>query len=68
METIDIYRSAALLIESHGEDAVIEAAMRADAMLDKGDLDGQRVWKAIVRAIEELQRGGREEPGGKVLC
>ena len=35
--------------------------MKADAMLDEGDLDGQRVWKAIVRAIEELQRGERKE-------
>ena len=51
MESIDIYRSAALLIKQHGEDAVIEAAMKADAMLEKGDLDGQRVWKAIVKAI-----------------
>jgi len=47
VDEIDIYRSAALLIEKHGEDAVIEAAIRADAMLDMGDLDGQRVWKAI---------------------
>ena len=54
---IDIYRSAALLIQKHGDDAVIEAAIRADAMLDAGDLDGQRVWKAIVKAIEELGRG-----------
>jgi hypothetical protein len=53
MDRIDIYRSAVLLIEKHGEDAVIEAAIRADAMLDKGDLDGQRAWKAMVRAIEE---------------
>ena len=37
------------------------AAIRADAMLDEGDLDGQRVWKAVVRAIEELQRGERRE-------
>ena len=34
---IDIYRSAALLIAKHGKDAVIEAAMRADAMFDIGD-------------------------------
>ncbi len=26
------------LIREHGEDAAIEAAMRADAMLEKGDL------------------------------
>ena len=61
MERIDIYRSANLLIKKHGDDAVIEAAMRADSMLDKGDLDGARVWKAIVKAIEELQRGERKE-------
>ncbi len=35
--------------------------MKADAMLEKGSLDGQRVWKAIVRAIDELQRGERKE-------
>ena len=28
--------------------------MRADAMLDKGDLDGQRVWLCIVKAVETL--------------
>ena len=61
MERIDIYRSAHLLIQKHGEDAVIEAAMKADAMLDKGDLGGQRVRKAIVKAIEEVQRGERKE-------
>ena len=53
---LDIYRSANVLIKQHGEDAPIEAAMRADAMLDKGDLDGYAVWKRIVKAIEELQR------------
>ncbi len=30
--------------------------MRADAMLEKGDLDGYAVWKRILRAVEELQR------------
>ncbi len=37
---LDIYRSANLLVKQHGEDAPIEAAMRADAMLEKGGLDG----------------------------
>ena len=57
---IDIFRSASLLVKHHGEDAPIHAAMRADAMLDKGDLDGLAVWKRILRAVEELQRA---EPG-----
>jgi len=30
-------------------------------MLDKGDLDGLKVWKAIIKAIEELRRGERKE-------
>ncbi len=57
--TLDTYRAANLLVKRHGEDAPIEAAIRADAMLEKGDLDGYGVWKRILRAVEELRR---EEP------
>ncbi len=52
---LDIYRSAKLLVKQHGDDAPIHAAMRADAMLEKGDLDGYAVWKRILRAVEKLQ-------------
>ncbi len=52
---LDIYRSAPVLVNQHGEDAPIHAAMRADAMLEAGDLDGYAVWKRILRAVEELQ-------------
>ena len=36
MDDLDIYRSANVLVKCHGQDAPIEAAMRADAMLEKG--------------------------------
>ncbi len=36
--------------------------MRADAMLEKGDLDGCAVWKRILRAVEGLQ-GSVLKPG-----
>ncbi len=62
---LDIYRSAQVLIKQHGQDAPIHAAMRADAMLEKGDLDGCAVWKRILRAVEELQ-GTAPGPGVKV--
>lgn len=39
-----------------GKDAALQASWRAEEFLAKGDLDGQRVWIAIVRAVEELQR------------
>ena len=53
---LDIYRAANLLIKQHGRDAQIEAAMRADELLNKGDLEGYAVWKRVVRAVEELLR------------
>ena len=57
---LDIYRSANVLMKHHGEDAPVEAAMRADAMLEKGDLDGYAAWRRILKAVGELQRA---EPG-----
>ncbi len=36
---LDIYRSAQVLVKRHGQDAPVQAAMRADAMLEKGDMD-----------------------------
>ncbi len=51
---LDIWRSANLLVKQHGEDAPIGAAMRADAMLEAGDLDGLAVWRRVLRAIDEL--------------
>ena len=42
------------MIRQHGDEAAIQAAYRANAMLDKGDLDGAAVWRRIVRAVEEL--------------
>ena len=53
---IDVCRSAKLLIDQHGKDATIHAAMRADEFLDQGNIDGQRLWMRIMQAIDELQR------------
>lgn len=36
---IDIWRSAKQLVDQYGEDASLEAAIRADRMLEQGDLD-----------------------------
>ena len=60
---LDIWRSAKLLVDQHGADAPIEAAMRVDAMLEAGDLDGRTVWQRILAAVEEMLR---TEPEGRV--
>lgn len=39
------------MVQQHGTGAPIEAAMRADAMIEKGDLDGQRVWLRILAVV-----------------
>ncbi len=57
----DIYRAAKLLIDQHGEDAPIRAAMRADELLEAGDLDGQAIWKRILWAVDELLSKDRPE-------
>ncbi len=44
IEDLDIYRAAKLLIDKHGGNAGIEASMRADALLEQGDPDGNAVW------------------------
>ncbi len=62
---LDIYRGANVIIKQYGQDAPIHAAMRADAMLEKGDLGGYAVWKRILRAVEALQ-GTDPAPGTRV--
>ena len=60
---IDIYRAAKLLVDRHSEDAPIHAAMRADELMDAGDMDGRAVWLRIKAAAEEMLR---TEAGGVV--
>lgn len=52
----DIWQSAATMIDLHGDNAALEAGLIGDQLLDKGDVEGQRLWIFIVIAIEELQR------------
>ena len=53
---VDIYRTAKLLVDKHGDEAPIHAAMRSDALLDRGDMKGRAAWLAI-----KLQgRSGRD--------
>ena len=39
--------------------------MRADELLEAGDLEGCAVWKRILRAVEELE-GTAPKPGEAV--
>ena len=55
MNERDFWLSAKALVDQHGDDAAIHAAMRADELLDEGDLDGAATWRRVIDAIKELE-------------
>jgi hypothetical protein len=61
MTNVDIWRSANLLIKQFGDQAELQAAMKADEMLERNDPAGISAWKNVIDAIRELKR---DKPGG----
>jgi hypothetical protein len=61
----DVWQAALLMVRRYGDDAETQAAMRADQMLEHGDLDGMLVWHAIISAIRTLQ--AMAPTGGEAL-
>ena len=51
----DVWTAALLMVKRYGDDAMLEAAGRADELLDAGDTAGAEVWHRILNAIERLQ-------------
>jgi uncharacterized protein DUF6961 len=51
----DVWQAAILLVKRYGDDAMLEAAQRADQMLEEGDMAGAETWHRILNAIERLQ-------------
>lgn len=51
----DIYISAQLLIQQHGEQAESIAMQRLQVLMDKDDVQGASVWLSVACAIEDLQ-------------
>ncbi len=62
-DDIDIFRAAKLYIDRHGDQAVLQAAMRSDDLFDTGDMDGAATWRKIIKAIEVMQVA---EPSGSL--
>ena len=51
----EIWQAANLMIKRHGAEAAVHAAMRADELLAEGDIEGAATWRAVIRAIDQLQ-------------
>lgn len=52
----ELWACALEMIRQHGDDAGVRVAMKADALLEAGELDGASRWQAILRRVSELQR------------
>ncbi|HSO43490.1 MAG: hypothetical protein ACXW25_01545 [Rhodospirillales bacterium] len=57
----DIYCAAHVLIAVYGEDAGIDAALRANELAAAGDRDGAALWRQIASAIDDLIAGERPQ-------
>lgn len=51
----DIWRAALLMVKRYRDDAMGEAAARADQLEADGDMAVPRRWHRILNAIERLQ-------------
>jgi hypothetical protein len=60
----DLCTTAQIFIKCYGDDADMQAAMRADDYGGDNDTDGQGVQVRIVQAIKQLQR--TRKPGEAV--
>lgn len=55
IDELDVWRAAHKMIEIYDLEAGWHAGLRADHLLEQGDVDGFQVWTRIVKAIKELQ-------------
>lgn len=56
MDEIDIWRTANEMMKLYSRDAEFKAGLRADKLLELGDVDGFHVWKRVVKAIVDLTK------------
>ena len=54
---LDIFRSANLHLDQHGDQAVAKAREMVRTMKRRGDHDGADAWLRIIVTLEAMQRG-----------
>ena len=51
-----VWQAAVLLVKRYGDDAMLEAAARADQLQDDGDWQGAVIWHRILDCIERMRQ------------
>ena len=62
IDDIDIYRTAKLILDRHGADAMAEATRRADRFEAVGDAGGAAAWRRVQDAMVVLQKATTDGP------
>jgi hypothetical protein len=57
---LDIFRSASMYLELHGDQSVAKAREMVRTMKERGNNDGADTWLRIIVAIETMRRGPDE--------
>jgi len=55
-----LLRAAQVLMDQHGENSMVRAALVADELEDQGDIEGSLAWRRIIEVIDDLTRGRRD--------
>lgn len=50
----DLYKTASVMIELHGDEAEDFSATRANDFLDQGDIEGSLTWTRIMLIVAEI--------------
>ena len=50
----DVLRTAKMLVDLHGDDAVLAAVVRINSMVASADIDGAEVWTRVLAATGAL--------------
>ena len=58
----DIWTIAGLMLQEFGNQAVLEASVRADRALSESDFVNEGLWRRVIRAISDLT----ETEGGTI--
>jgi hypothetical protein len=64
VDDTEIWRQAHHLLKTHGDEAEVVAADRADLALGRGEVDNFNFWRRVANAVAELSRQtpGSSEP------
>jgi hypothetical protein len=51
----NVYMAANLLVQQHGKEAPLFAAMNMESLAERGDQTGRALWLRVLDAIKEIQ-------------